>query len=146
LIIDAQRDVDCYIDLAEANDLQITAAAETHIRADFLGGVRQLVEKHDTQGYLSAMGGYALVEDVIKDPACNPILKQIKVISTTEVDPEQDTVIDVRRFRPASDLLVKMIGGSYSVCHGNKRDSTNRREAPATDRKRTPGSLVSVEA
>ncbi|HKK18982.1 MAG TPA: MBL fold metallo-hydrolase, partial [Opitutales bacterium] len=58
LIIDAQRDVDRYLDLAAANDLRITAATETHIHADFLGGVRQLVEKVDNvQGYLSKMGG-----------------------------------------------------------------------------------------
>jgi len=58
LIIDAQRDVDRYIDLAEANGLKITAAAETHIHADFLGGVRQLVEQvGGVQGYLSKMGG-----------------------------------------------------------------------------------------
>lgn len=58
LIIDAQRDVDRYLDLAKANDLKITAAAETHIHADFLGGVRQLVEQvGGVQGYLSKMGG-----------------------------------------------------------------------------------------
>lgn len=57
VIIDAQRDVDRYIELAEANDLKLIAAAETHIHADFLGGIRQLIEKHGAKGYLSAMGG-----------------------------------------------------------------------------------------
>lgn len=68
LIIDAQRDVDRYLDLAAANDLKITAAAETHIHADFLGGVRQLVERTSgVKGYLSKMGGedwqYAWAQD-----------------------------------------------------------------------------------
>lgn len=68
LIIDAQRDVDRYLDLAAAEGLRITAAAETHIHADFLGGVRQLVERADgVAGYLSKMGGedwqYAWAQD-----------------------------------------------------------------------------------
>ena len=40
LIIDPQRDVDRYIDLAESKGLRITAVTETHIHADFLSGAR----------------------------------------------------------------------------------------------------------
>ncbi|MFW5874048.1 MAG: MBL fold metallo-hydrolase [Verrucomicrobiota bacterium] len=58
LIIDAQRDVDRYLELAAANDLRITAAAETHIHADFLGGIRQLARKDGgVRAYLSKEGG-----------------------------------------------------------------------------------------
>lgn len=68
LIIDAQRDVDRYLDLAAGEGLKITAAAETHIHADFLGGVRQLVERTGgVEGYLSKTGGedwqYAWAQD-----------------------------------------------------------------------------------
>ncbi len=58
LIIDAQRDIDRYLELARANNLRITAAAETHIHADFLGGIRQLVRKDGgVRAYLSKEGG-----------------------------------------------------------------------------------------
>lgn len=102
LIIDAQRDVDRYLDLAAAEDLKITAAAETHIHADFLGGVRQLVEgTGGVAGYLSKMGGedwqYAWAQDH----------KQVHLlgdgdsftlgnIEITEIDAKTGTVLDVR--------------------------------------------------
>lgn len=58
LIIDAERDVERYLAIAKQNDLQITAAAETHIHADFLGGTRQLLEgTGGVQAFLSREGG-----------------------------------------------------------------------------------------
>lgn len=45
LVIDPQRDVDRYFEAAEKNNLQITAAAETHIHADYLSGLRELAER-----------------------------------------------------------------------------------------------------
>ena len=45
IVIDPQRDVDRYERLAAANGLRIVAAAETHIHADFLSGVREFGEK-----------------------------------------------------------------------------------------------------
>ena len=44
LIVDAERDVDRYQRLAQAEGLRIVAAAETHIHADFLSGTRELAE------------------------------------------------------------------------------------------------------
>lgn len=58
LIIDAERDVDRYEAIAAENDLRLTAAAETHIHADFLSGTRELVEGiGGVHGYLSCEGG-----------------------------------------------------------------------------------------
>ena len=58
LIIDAERDVERYLAIAGQQDLKITAAAETHIHADFLSGTRQLVEgTGGVQAYLSDEGG-----------------------------------------------------------------------------------------
>ncbi|MCP3903942.1 MAG: MBL fold metallo-hydrolase [Planctomycetes bacterium] len=45
VVIDPERDVDRYIDLAAANGLTIVAAAETHIHADFVSGSRELAER-----------------------------------------------------------------------------------------------------
>lgn len=58
LIIDAERDVDRYLEIAAENDLKIAAATETHIHADFLSGTRELVEScQGIKGYLSSEGG-----------------------------------------------------------------------------------------
>jgi len=56
IVIDPERDVDRYEALAAANGLRLTAAAETHIHADFLSGSRELAEK-GAAVYLSDEGG-----------------------------------------------------------------------------------------
>jgi len=56
IVIDPQRDVDRYIDLAEANELRIIATAETHIHADFLSGSRELAERIGARVYVSDEG------------------------------------------------------------------------------------------
>jgi hydroxyacylglutathione hydrolase len=55
IVIDPQRDVDRYERLAGAHGLRLTAAAETHIHADFLSGVRELAER-GVRAYLSDEG------------------------------------------------------------------------------------------
>lgn len=57
IVIDPERDVDRYIAAAAAEGLRIVAAAETHIHADFLSGVRELAERTGCRVYLSGEGG-----------------------------------------------------------------------------------------
>ena len=57
IVIDPERDIDRYLEVAAQNDLKITAVAETHIHADYLSGARELMEHHGVVGYLSAEGG-----------------------------------------------------------------------------------------
>lgn len=57
ILIDPQRDVDRYIQLAKQNDLKITAVAETHIHADFVSGARELAEQVGAKVYVSDEGG-----------------------------------------------------------------------------------------
>ena len=59
LLIDPERDIDHYLELAEAEGLTITAVAETHIHADFLSGARELAERFGMRVYLSDEGGPA---------------------------------------------------------------------------------------
>ena len=56
IVIDPERDVDRYINLALENDLRITAVAETHIHADFLSGARELAEALGARVYISDEG------------------------------------------------------------------------------------------
>lgn len=57
IIIDPERDVDRYLEVAAANDLRITAVAETHIHADYLSGAREMVERHGAVAFLGEEGG-----------------------------------------------------------------------------------------
>lgn len=57
IIIDPERDLDRYFQLAAENDLRITAVADTHIHADYLSGARELVVRHGATAYLSEEGG-----------------------------------------------------------------------------------------
>jgi hydroxyacylglutathione hydrolase len=57
-IIDPERDVQLYMDLAAENDLRICAVAETHIHADFVSGSQELAALlPDLRLYLSDEGG-----------------------------------------------------------------------------------------
>lgn len=56
LLIDPLRDIDRYVEAAEAEGLTITAVAETHIHADFLSGAREFAERYGTKLYLSDEG------------------------------------------------------------------------------------------
>jgi len=57
IVIDPERDVDRYIDLARKENLRITAVAETHIHADFVSGARELAERTGAKVYVSGEGG-----------------------------------------------------------------------------------------
>lgn len=59
LLIDPERDIDRYVEAADAEGLRITAVAETHIHADFLSGAREFAERHGARVYLSQEGGEA---------------------------------------------------------------------------------------
>ncbi|MEC7237431.1 MAG: MBL fold metallo-hydrolase, partial [Pseudomonadota bacterium] len=56
VVIDPERDVDRYIDLAKHNGLRIVATAETHIHADFVSGSRELAERVGAKVYVSDEG------------------------------------------------------------------------------------------
>ncbi len=56
LIIDPERDIDRYLNLALSEGLRIVAATETHIHADFLSGARELAERTGVKLYLSDEG------------------------------------------------------------------------------------------
>src|SRR5690606_149116 len=57
IVIDAQRDTDVYLEIAQQNNLRITHIAETHIHADFLCGSRELAAITGAEMYLSDEGG-----------------------------------------------------------------------------------------
>jgi hydroxyacylglutathione hydrolase len=56
IVIDPQRDIDRYIGAAARHKLRIVAAADTHIHADYLSGLREMAAR-DVLVYASHMGG-----------------------------------------------------------------------------------------
>ncbi|MBX3134271.1 MAG: MBL fold metallo-hydrolase [Gemmatimonadaceae bacterium] len=57
LVIDANRDVQQYIDAAATEKLRITHVTETHIHADYVSGSRELAKRTGATLFLSAEGG-----------------------------------------------------------------------------------------
>ena len=57
IVIDPERDVDRYIELAAGHGLKIVAVAETHIHADFLSGARELSDRTGAEVMVSGEGG-----------------------------------------------------------------------------------------
>lgn len=57
IVIDAQRDIDVYLEIAQKNNLKITHITETHIHADYLCGSRELAAVTGATLYLSDEGG-----------------------------------------------------------------------------------------
>jgi hydroxyacylglutathione hydrolase len=55
LVIDPMRDIDQYIDAAADENLTIVAAADTHIHADYISGLREFAER-DVKVYASDEG------------------------------------------------------------------------------------------
>lgn len=57
LIVDPNRDVDQYIEAAEAEGMRISHVTETHIHADFVSGARELAHRTGARLHLSDEGG-----------------------------------------------------------------------------------------
>lgn len=57
IVIDAKRDIDTYLQIAEKENLKITHIAETHIHADYLAGSQELAAVTGADLYLSDEGG-----------------------------------------------------------------------------------------
>ncbi len=66
-VIDPQRDVDLYIDLAREKNLRIEHIIETHLHADFVSGHHELAERTGARIYLGADAHATFPHIAIKD-------------------------------------------------------------------------------
>jgi hydroxyacylglutathione hydrolase len=57
IVIDPQRDIDRYMEIAAEEGLIITTITETHIHADYLSGAREFADRYAVKLYLSDEGG-----------------------------------------------------------------------------------------
>lgn len=116
IVIDAQRDIDVYLDIAKQNDLRITHVAETHIHADFLCGSRELAAVTGATMYLSDEGGedwqYQFAHKGLKD---GDIIKvgnlSLEVMHTPGHTPE--SISFLLTDHPATDSPVMIFTGDF---------------------------------
>lgn len=116
IVIDAQRDVDVYLDIAKQNKLKITHITETHIHADYLCGSRELAALTGAKMYLSDEGGkdwqYEFPHEGVKD---GDIIKvgnlSLEVMHTPGHTPESISLL--LRDHPASDEPVMAFTGDF---------------------------------
>ncbi len=57
IVVDPARDIGPYMEMAQAEEMQIVAVTETHIHADFVSGSRELADRVGAKVYLSNCGG-----------------------------------------------------------------------------------------
>lgn len=56
VVVDARRDIDDYLELADRHGMSIVAVTETHIHADYLSGTRELAAATGAKIYVSGDG------------------------------------------------------------------------------------------
>jgi glyoxylase-like metal-dependent hydrolase (beta-lactamase superfamily II)/rhodanese-related sulfurtransferase len=66
-VVDPQRDVDEYIDEAEAQGLKIKYVIETHLHADFVSGHQEIAARTGAQIIFGAQAGVAFAHRAVKD-------------------------------------------------------------------------------
>ncbi|HXI23968.1 MAG TPA: rhodanese-like domain-containing protein [Pyrinomonadaceae bacterium] len=67
VVVDPQRDVDQYIEEANAQDLQIKYIIETHLHADFVSGHRELADKTGAEIVFGKEAGATFPHRAVKD-------------------------------------------------------------------------------
>ena len=116
MVIDAQRDTDVYLEIAEQNNLRVTHIAETHIHADFLCGSRELAAVTGATMYLSDEGGadwqYEFVHKGLKDgDVINVGNLSFEVLHTPGHTPE--SISFLLTDHPATDKPVMIFTGDF---------------------------------
>lgn len=116
IVIDAQRDIDVYLEIAKQNNMTITHITETHIHADFLAGSRELAAATGAQLYLSDEGGdnwqYEFPHIGLKEgDKINVGNLSLEVMHTPGHTPE--SISFLLRDHPASDEPVMIFTGDF---------------------------------
>lgn len=116
LVIDAQRDVDVYLEIAKKNGFKITHITETHIHADYLTGSRELAAITGAELYLSDEGGedwqYEYPHIGLKDGSLLTLGNlTLKVIHTPGHTPE--SISFLLTDHPASEEPVMIFTGDF---------------------------------
>ena len=94
VVVDPQRDVDQYIDEAEAQGLNIKYVIETHLHADFVSGHRELAERTGAEIVFGKEAGATFPHRAVKDGDEIKIGKVVlRIIETPGHTPESISVL-----------------------------------------------------
>ena len=67
VVVDPQRDVEIYLQAAQANRVSIRHIFETHLHADFISGHRELASRTGAQIYIGAQAGATFPHVAVRD-------------------------------------------------------------------------------
>ncbi|MCU1300993.1 MAG: beta-lactamase domain protein [Candidatus Sulfotelmatobacter sp.] len=67
VVVDPQRDVEIYLQAAQANRVRIRHIFETHLHADFISGHRELASRSGAQIYIGAEAGATFPHIAVRD-------------------------------------------------------------------------------
>ena len=89
VVVDPQRDVEIYLNAAEANRVSIRHIFETHLHADFVSGHRELASRTGATIYMGAQAGATFPHVAVEDGFLLRVGKlRIKVLETPGHTPE----------------------------------------------------------
>lgn len=116
IVVDAQRDIDVYLEIAKQNNLHITKITETHIHADFLCGSRELSAATGATMHLSDEGGedwqYQFPHKGLKDgDKINVGNISLDILHTPGHTPESISFLVTDH--PATDKPVMVLTGDF---------------------------------
>lgn len=120
LVVDPNRDIEQYVEAADAEELRIRHVTETHIHADFVSGSRELARRTGARLYLSGEGGddwsYAFAEEegatLLRDGDAFDVGSiRIRAVHTPGHTPEHLTFLVTDR--AASDRPMAALTGDF---------------------------------
>ena len=120
IVIDPLRDIQQYVDMAEAQNLRITAVTETHIHADYLSGSRELAAATGAHLFLSDEGDDLWKYAYAKEPGITLVKDghvirvgnlTLKVVHTPGHTPEHISFLLTDH--PMSDMPHSMFTGDF---------------------------------
>lgn len=89
VVVDPQRDVEIYLNAAEANRVSIRHIFETHLHADFVSGHRELASRTGATIYMGAQSGATFPHVAVEEGFLLRVGKlRIKVLETPGHTPE----------------------------------------------------------
>src|SRR6476660_9624906 len=93
-VVDPQRDVDQYIDEAEAQGFEIKYVIETHLHADFVSGHRELAARTGAEIVFGAKAGATFPHRAVKDGDEISIGKvRLRILETPGHTPESICIL-----------------------------------------------------
>jgi glyoxylase-like metal-dependent hydrolase (beta-lactamase superfamily II)/rhodanese-related sulfurtransferase len=94
VVVDPQRDVDQYLNEAEAQGLTIRFVIETHLHADFVSGHRELATRSGAEIIFGAKAGAAFPHRPVKDGDTLEVGKvQLRILETPGHTPESISIL-----------------------------------------------------